>query len=386
MKQIELVNSREYFNIIRGYENIILFGCGGKGRQAIKLFEKLDIHISAACDNNKEIQGKLFYGTIFIQSLDAVLSDTKKGDTCFLLTCSINYATEIEHELRRKCPNIPVFHLCNPFKIEQSLISSSEIEENKELLAKQYAWLGDEESKNIFVDSLNSKITGNMLPLLKYPTGSAIYTFFDEQLVPVDEENVYMDIGAYTGDTITSYIVYCRGKYKNIIGVEADKGNYASLQKLIQFSRVPNVEVYNIGLWSSDDEKVFYTSKRNDKINYDSPNLFQNVDKMADNLSLNKIDGHLTQEVIHLKTLDELTQEIYPNIIKINALAADRQIIMGGRHYIAEKKPILIFEFGVTKKDVFEMLSVIKEINPDYTFYFRRKKVFGDIKTVTYCI
>ena len=384
MEQIELVDSREYFDVIRGYKKIILIGCGGKGRQAIKLLENLDIHISAACDNNKKIQGKYFYDSVLIQSLDDVLKDVKSTDTCILLTCSINYAIEMEQELKRRCPDISVYHLCNPFKIEQTLVSSVEVEENRELLTRQATWLGDKESQNIFRDTLNSKITGNMLPLLKYSTGNAIYTFFDEHFIPIDEKNVYMDIGAYTGDTIASFMMYCRGTFKRIVGVEADKGNYASLQKFVQCSRVPNVEIYNIGLWSHEEEREFYTNAQNDEINYDSPNLFQNVDKMADNLSLNKIDGNLACEVIHLKTLDEISKEVSPNIIKVNALAADRQIIMGGRKYIAENKPILIFEFGVTKKDVFEMLSIIKEMNPDYTFYFRRKKVFGDIKTVVY--
>lgn len=323
---------------------------------------------------------------MYIQLLDAVLTDVKNSNACVLLTCSINYAVEIEQELKVKCPDIPVYHLCNPFKIEQTLVSSAEVETNQELLAAQYTWLGDEESRDIFTDTLNSKITGNMLPLLKYSTGNAIYTFFDDQFIPIAEDNVYMDIGAYTGDTIASFMIYSRGRYERIVGFEADKENYAFLQEFVQFSRVPNVDIYNIGLRSYEEEREFYTSNRNDEINYDSPNLFQNVDKIADNLSLNKMDGNLACEVIHLKTLDEITQEISPDIIKVNALAADRQIIMGGEKYIAENKPILIFEYGVTKKDVFEMLSAIKKMNPDYTFYFRRKRVFGDIKTVVYCV
>lgn len=180
--------------------------------------------------------------------------------------------------------------------------------------------------------------------------------------------------------------MFSRGMYKQIVAFEADKGNYASLQKFKQFSRVPNLEIYNIGLWNNEEDRVLYTNDRNDEINYDSPNLFQNVDMMADNLSLNQINGNLISEVIHLKTLDQITQEISPNIIKINALAADRQIVMGGKQYLSKIKPILIFEYGVTKKDVFELLVSIKEINPEYTFFFRRKRVFGDIKTVVYCV
>lgn len=385
MNEFELINSTEYFDQIRNYKNIILFGCGGKGRQAIKILNDLGVRVSVACDNNSELHGKLFVNNILIKSLDEILKDIEINDTCIIITCSIDYAVEINNMLMEKCPNISIYHMCNPFKIEQILLSSQDIISNWDLLARQYDWLGDEESKNIFIDTLNSKITGNMLPLLKYTLGKDIYTFFDDEFITVDENSVYMDVGAYTGDTVASFLMFSRGIYKQIVAFEADKGNYASLQKFKQFSRVPNIDIYNIGLWNNEEDKLFYTNDKNDEINYDSPNLFQNVNMMADNLSLNRINGNLIDEVIHLKTLDGIAQDMSPNIIKVNALAADRQIIMGGKKYIAEKKPTLIFEFGVKKKDVFELLIDIKKINPDYTFFIRRKKIFGDIKTVVYC-
>lgn len=75
-----------------------------------------------------------------------------------------------------------------------------------------------------------------------------------------------------------------------------------------------------------------------------------------------------------------------PTIIKVNALAADREMILDGQYVLKHFKPALLLELGVTQRDVFEMIPLIKQINCAYKFYMRRKKVFGDIKTVLYCV
>jgi hypothetical protein len=61
-------------------------------------------------------------------------------------------------------------------------------------------------------------------------------------------------------------------------------------------------------------------------------------------------------------------------------------IILGGGYTISRYKPILILEYGVKKSDVFYMIKNIRDINKNYKFYMRRKKVFGDIKTVLYAL
>ena len=44
-----------YFDEIKRHKNIILFGCGGKGREAVSILTEYGIKIAAACDNNKAL-------------------------------------------------------------------------------------------------------------------------------------------------------------------------------------------------------------------------------------------------------------------------------------------------------------------------------------------
>ena len=384
MADFGLTDVDQYFSGIRRHKNIILFGCGGKGREAIPILKAHNIKIAAVCDNNQAMWGRKFLDEYVIQGFDPEIAALE--DCCVIITATIVYAAEIQRELQKNYPQIPIYHLCTPFKVESGLLPESELQARRSELAEAYSLLCDDESRGIFLDTLNWKLTGNMLPLNKYPLGYEGYSFFDDTFIHTDEQSVYVDVGAYTGDTIACFLMFSRGKFRKIIGVEADRGNYSALSQMVRFSRVEHIETYNLGLWSREEERVFYTNSANEKIHFGSPNLFQSVDVVADNHSMEQMKDKLTENVLQLKTLDGLLKNEAPTVMKINALAADREIILGGRHIIAQYKPALMLEFGVTQRDVFEMIPLLKQINGGYRFYMRRKRVFEDIKTVLYCV
>lgn len=384
MADLTLTSADQYFSEIRKHKSIVLFGCGGKGREAIPVLKEYGIKIAAVCDNNQALWGRKFLDEYIIRGFDAEIAALE--DCCVIITATIIYATEIQREFQKNYPQIPVYHLCTPFKVENGLLPESECQAHRAELAEAYGLLQDDESRNIFIDTLNWKLTGNMLPLNQYSLGYEAYSFFDDAFIHTDEQSVYVDVGAYTGDTISCFLMFSRGKFKKIIGVEADRGNYSALSQMVQFSRVEHIETYNLGLWSREEERVFYTNSANEQIHFGSPNLFQSVDEVADNHSLEQMKDKLTENVLQLKTLDSFLKNEAPTIMKINALAADREIILGGQHTIARYKPALMLEFGVAQRDMFEMIPLIRQINRDYTFYMRRKRVFEDIKTVLYCV
>ena len=384
MTDLVLTNADQYFDKIRNHKNIILFGCGGKGRGAMPILKEHGIKIAAVCDNNQALWGTKFLDEYVVRGFDSEIAALE--DCCVIITTGIIYATEIQRKILKSYPQIPIYHLSAPFKVESGLLPESELRTRRSELAEAYGLLQDDESRNIFLDTLNWKLTGNMLPLNQYALGYEAYSFFDEAFIHTDEQSVYVDVGAYTGDTIACFLMFSRGKFKKIIGVEADHGNYSALSQMVRFSKVEHIETYNLGLWSQEEKKIFYTNSANETIHFGSPNLFQSVDVVADNDSLERMKDKLTEDVLSLKTLDSLLKNEVPTIIKINALAADRKIILGGKHTLEQYKPALMLEFGVTQRDVFEMIPLIKQINSAYRFYIRRKRVFEDIKTVLYCV
>lgn len=381
MKQI--VCAKEYFNRLKE-RGVVLFGGGSKARQVIDLLRKKEIKIIAVCDSNERLWGTEICQGLTVQSFLEVKKEHR--DFVVLLTAAINNALSICQTLDT---TIEYYQFCSPFKVENGLLDDLEVEKNKNKIQAILDCLEDEMSKDIFIENLNYKLTGNMLPLVEMLTeNNPILTYFDDDLFEDDVIHTYVDIGAYTGDSITSFLMATRGKYKKIIAYEGDKGNYDALEHFKNYSRVPNLDIRNTILWSQCKEQAIYTFSDNSNINYDSPNLYTAVENIADNATLQKVkDVQIKPQQIKVysDTLDNQFGNVEkPSIMKINAMTADFAILKGGRKLIENSKPMLILEYGVKKDDLFTMILWLKKINPQYKFYLREKRIYKDIKTILY--
>ena len=72
---MNLINMKKYFEEIRAYKNVVLFGCDEKGREAMKLLQEHGIQVAVACDNNEALWGKRFASNMMIQSFEDVISN-----------------------------------------------------------------------------------------------------------------------------------------------------------------------------------------------------------------------------------------------------------------------------------------------------------------------
>ncbi len=387
MSQLEYICSEKYFENLKKNKNIVCFGAGGKLRQALVLLDTMDIRPTVICDNNSELWGRSisFKGKSFeIISYDEVKSNFE--EYVILLTMSIRNAIETNQMLRQKGEGHSIFQFCNPFKVDNFLIPSKDIDNNFNNFQDVYEKFADDTSRKLFELNLNYKLTGDMFDLYQMTEGN---TFFDEAIIGGRADSVYIDIGAYTGDTILKYLEYCGGKYKYIYAFEADRGNYDSLHNFIRYGRVDRVTLFNQALWSEKDKLNFYSITDNSEINYDSPNLFRSIDNAIDNdtkFTMEKKGGVYGKEEIQVETLDNLLQGECPTIIKINALAADFQILRGSKKIIERCKPIIIMEHGVKPENVLGVINFLRAVRSDYSFYLRQKEIFGDSKTVMYAV
>ena len=142
----------------------------------------------------------------------------------------------------------------------------------------------DKKSQIIFEKFLRWKICGDMLSLFPLMDGNDPDTFFDSELISKRDDHIFVDVGAYTGDTIMRFLLFCSGHYDRIIGFEPDSGNYAAARAFIRFCRMPNIEIRNCGLWSHRKELTFYTSDNENKRLYDSPNFFRSIKHSRDKI------------------------------------------------------------------------------------------------------
>lgn len=376
-----LITATDYFRKI-SENGVILFGAGSKARQAIEILHEKKVGIRAVCDNNPNLWGREIYPGLVIQEFNKVKKECK--NCTILFTAAINNTLSIRETIEE---TFPCYQFCNPFKVEQCLLED-DIKKNRESIKEIYECLADKQSREIFILNLNYKLTGNMLPLVDMVSGSnELLAYFDEELFENEKRHTFVDIGAYTGDSIMSFLMATRGKYEKIIAYEVDQGNFDSLVRFRDYARVPRVELLNIALWSKCEERTLFTLSNNSNINYDSPNFYTDIDCIADNKTLKeakKEHVEANSKSVRAQTLDSQLKNIDPTVIKVNAMADDFEILKGGAQLIKRCKPLLICEFGVKKEDLFIMIPWMRKLNPEYKFYLREKKIYKDIKTILY--
>lgn len=382
-----LINPNSYFEEIRNVNNIIMFGAGSKARQVIKLLADKNIFPCEICDNNKMLHGQKFMvggqKTYVISPYDEIREKYKSYS--ILISTTITNAMSIKDDLVKSGEQNPIYHACNFFKVDETFLSYEEVI-NDERYKRIYELLEDEDSKRIYVKNINSKLTGNGLALYDEMTGKS---FFDEDLLCNMETDIFVDAGAFTGDTILQFLEFSKGKYQKIYAIEPDKGNYVALQKFIKYGVIENVETFNVGGWSEDGERNFFSTSNNENVNYGSPNLFQDISTSITKGELEacqKENSVATNYKVKLDSVDNIVKDHRASVIKINALAADMPILIGCKETILESKPVFVMEYGARPEYMIEEVIWLDDLKVGYKFYMRQKSIFGDCKTLLYAI
>ena len=75
-------------------------------------------------------------------------------------------------------------------------------------------------------------------------------SFFNNDVFTMTDHEVFLDIGAYNGDTIREFIVETDNKYEKIIAIEPDIKNYIELNKYLASNCLKNIIPSMIGAWN----------------------------------------------------------------------------------------------------------------------------------------
>ncbi len=179
--------------------------------------------------------------------------------------------------------------------------------------------------------------------------------------------------------------------YTKIIGIEMEKGNFEALRNFIKYSKLKDVILLNIALSSEKGELTYHTTSN---FSFFNANLFKKPILVSSHEEKQKFlqDGSMSIEVdVHSDTNDNILSDIddissSPLIIKLNAMGSDYEILLGAQNTLKEYKPVIVLEYGTFKNHILDIPFLLKDLNPEYHFYLRQKKVFGDCKTILYCI
>lgn len=179
---------------------------------------------------------------------------------------------------------------------------------------------------------------------------------------PVEDE-VFIDGGAYCGDTILDLISeFGKGKdyYKKIYAWEPDGRNRERLTKVCRGHK--NIEIIPFGMWSK--RTVLHFNDVN------GGNSF--------------IDENGTAE-LQVDSIDNLCAGEKVTFIKMDVEGSEAEALHGAEHVIRRDKPRLAICVYHKPEDLYEIPFLIREMVPEYKLYIRHHS-FTPHETVLYAV
>lgn len=172
--------------------------------------------------------------------------------------------------------------------------------------------------------------------------------YFDLDLVSCDSNEVIVDLGAYTGDTVVSYLHnYGEDCYKKIYCYEITPAVFELLQENLK--NYANIDCRLLGVGDQEEQLSLISNEVS--------------------ASANTLRKDLCNDVI-MTTLDVDIDDAI-TLIKADIEGFEYKALQGARNHILKDHPKLLISVYHNNEDLWRIPKMIRELSSDYHFYLR---------------
>ncbi len=344
----------------KDFKYVCIWGAGNMGRALPLLLKKFDIEVNWYCDNDKRKVGMNVhnYGIECI-SLDSLLP--YKDETAVIVPT--RYYKEIYQQLKELgFPMVDrLFHV--KFIVDDYL-KNTDILNVILQLQNTIDILDDEESCRILT-RLIEEWTNNEYEYGQIDDICSLPQYFPEDLMTPNDEEVFVDCGAYNGDNIADFINFENGCFKRYYAFELNSKNCEELETNINLNWGENhyrdkFVIENKGISDSTKTIKYIDAVEGSKVNIEGTEIGEVV----------SIDDYFCG-------LDEKV-----SFIKMDIEGAELDALEGGRKIIGSYLPKLAICIYHKPEDLWKIPLFIKNNWNDYKIYIRHHT---ELMTETVC-
>lgn len=173
--------------------------------------------------------------------------------------------------------------------------------------------------------------------------------YFDFDIVKCNEDEVFVDIGGYIGDTLVNYSkAFGNSCYKRIYCYEIVPVNIEHIEKNVQLFNLDNVIIRKKG-----------ASNRNGTM-YLSSNVLSSISQLSES-------GTFAVPIVKID--DDIEENI--TFIKMDIEGGEEEALLGCIEKIKKNHPKLALSVYHNHKDIWRLPRIIYEADPSYNFYMR---------------
>lgn len=331
---------------------IFIYGMGDGALKILKVFNEYKIPLAGFFASDEFVRGHCFEGHK-VHKLSEVEEAIDEFVIVLAFACGYDSLIEKVKSITEKhillAPDVPV--------IGGGLFTKDYLIEDFEKVEKVNNLLEDEQSKKVFLNTLAYKITGliEYLSEISTPPNEAF-----ENILKLNDNETFVDLGAYNGDTVAEFVNAVNGKYEHIYALEPDRRNFRKLTANTE--NFTNIELFNVAGWSEDTTLVF-----------------------SDNAGRQAMVAKKGTEIL-ARSVDSILSGNQATFIKYDVEGAEKEALTGSISTIKKFCPKLKVALYHRNEDVFELPLLIKELNPDYKLFMRKSPYIPAWEVNLFCI
>lgn len=333
---------------------LVLFGAGEFGSLLNNYLNQAEIKVDLFCDNDPQKRGEYLCGIKVVSPDELAVMSNRVN----LLITSTFYSA-IKNQLTMLGFN-NVYYLPLIFLRKYS---KKDIETADDNCNGLIGLLEDDKSKQVVKKLIECRLT-NDFASMEIVADNANLQYFDPDIIKLTGEEIFVDGGAYNGDTINRLLHETKGCFNIIHGFEPDEKNYRKLvDNMGQIKDINKIKLNQKGLYNKNTELGFtFTNNMSSRID----------EKLHNNIAVVSLDQYLTG-----------SQGV--SFIKMDIEGAEKEAILGAKQVITKYKPKLAISIYHKPEDLWEIPLLIKSINPNYQIYVRHYSS-GNLETVCYAV
>jgi len=330
---------------------IILYGMGDGADKVLNHFDTLGIRAYGVMASDDFVRYQQFRGFTVkkLSDFEAELDDFVIA-LCFAsqLPEVMENIENIANKHTLLVPSVPVFG--------ENIFDEEVYKDNEKAIVRAYELLSDDLSRQVYADIIRFQFTGDIKYLTDCTTEKEEVF---QNILQLGEQESYLDLGAYRGDTIDEFLQHCKS-YKNIVAFEPNRKNFEKLKE--HCGDMANIALWQLGSYCENTTIYF-----NDKAGRNSA-----ISAKGKAAQVAKVDTILAGQKI--------------TYAKLDVEGAEKETFIGMENTIKMFSPKLNVAVYHRSEDIFALILQINQLNPHYKFYLRHHPYIPHWDTNLYCV
>lgn len=333
---------------------IVLFGAGNLGRRALQGLTSLGTPPVAFADNNERLWGTQIEGIPVLAPADAV---ARFPSAAFIVTIWTGEGWDKMGQrcaqlLGLGCSRVVPFGLLfwkhpDIFLPHYAMDLPHRVLEDADTVRAVLDLWEDEASRREYVAQIRWRLHHDF-DALPDPVKTEIY--FPDDIFLTRDDEVFVDCGAFDGDTLRRFLHHRNGQFQRILAFEPDPKNFGKLQHYV--AGLPSHQAGRIQLFQQA------VGACREMVHFDA---------MGNEASFVGKGSLEVQSV----PLDEICQGLAPTYLKMDTEGSEPDALLGARKILEQHVPALAICSYHRQDHLWCIPSLIQDASDQYCYFLR---------------